>query len=156
MENKEGRALGWDDEIENDGEDFTMIPEGDYSFEVAKFERARFNGSDKMPACNKAVLGIEIIDEDGKTLTTINHNLLLHSRSEWQICQFFRSIGARSHGEKVKMDWNNVVGKQGRCKVIHKKQKSNKDASKEVVFVNIAKFYDPDNAPAKEVKQGEF
>ena len=28
------RELGWDDEIEKDGPEFVLLPEGDYSFEV--------------------------------------------------------------------------------------------------------------------------
>ena len=48
------RELGWDDEIEKDGPEFVLLPEGDYSFEVVGFERARHNGSEKLPACNKA------------------------------------------------------------------------------------------------------
>ncbi len=152
----QGKALDWNDEIQNDGEDFTIIPEGDYDFQITKFERARFNGSDNMAPCNKAILSIDIFNEDGKTISTIKHNLFLSSKSEWQICQFFRSIGARQHGEKIKMDWNTVTGKNGKCKVIHKKEKSKNDATKEIIFVNIAKFYDPETKPAKEAVEGQF
>ena len=44
------RELGWDDEIEKDGPEFVLLPEGDYSFEVVGFERARhkMRGSDLM------------------------------------------------------------------------------------------------------------
>ena len=41
------RELGWDDEIEKDGGSFILLPAGDYNFTVAKFERGRFQGSDK-------------------------------------------------------------------------------------------------------------
>ena len=49
----------WDDEIEKDGGDFVLLPEGDYNFTVAKFERGRFAGSEKMPACNQAKLELD-------------------------------------------------------------------------------------------------
>ena len=49
-------ALSWDDEIENDGSYFTLLDEGDYDFVVKKFERGRFDGSDKISACPKAIL----------------------------------------------------------------------------------------------------
>lgn len=38
---------GWEDEIVNEGGDFVPLPEGDYDFTVAKYERARHEGSAK-------------------------------------------------------------------------------------------------------------
>ena len=32
---------GWEDEIVNEGGEFVLLPEGDYDFTVAKYERAR-------------------------------------------------------------------------------------------------------------------
>ena len=29
-----GRAIGWEDEIENDGTQWVLLPEGDYRFQV--------------------------------------------------------------------------------------------------------------------------
>mgnify|MGYP000863540518 CR=1 FL=1 len=42
---------GWEDEIVNEGGDFVLLPEGDYDFTVAKYERARHEGSAKVPPC---------------------------------------------------------------------------------------------------------
>ena len=39
MENTFDRELSWDDEIEHDGEGFTLLPEGDYRFRVLSFFR---------------------------------------------------------------------------------------------------------------------
>ena len=39
---------GWEDEIVNEGGDFVLLPEGDYDFTVAKYERARHEGSAKL------------------------------------------------------------------------------------------------------------
>lgn len=94
------RELGWDDEIEKDGPEFVLLPEGDYSFEVVGFERARHNGSEKLPACNKAVLTIRLTSDDGEKSTTIKHNLFLHSKTEGMLCAFFTAIGQRKKGEK--------------------------------------------------------
>ena len=47
-------AMDWDDALENDGQEFIILPEGDYNFIVTDFERGRFPGSAKMPACNKS------------------------------------------------------------------------------------------------------
>ena len=47
-ENDKGQALDWDvTEVVDDG-GFTLLPAGTYAFEVAKIERERFEGSDKM------------------------------------------------------------------------------------------------------------
>ena len=81
MENKEGRALGWDDEIENDGEEFTMIPEGDYSFQVAKFERARFNGSDYRTDDPALRLGIGRFPSDDAYRRTRRHRQCGNART---------------------------------------------------------------------------
>lgn len=109
------RELGWDDEIEKDGSDFILLPEGDYDFAVESFERGRHNGSEKLPACNKAILKLRIDTPDGTAL--INHNLFLHTKTEGMISAFFTSIGQKKKGEKVKMNWNAVIGAKGRCKV---------------------------------------
>ena len=37
------RALGWDDEFTNVSQDFVLLPEGEYYFEVTGMERARFD-----------------------------------------------------------------------------------------------------------------
>lgn len=41
MNEESGREFGWDDVIQNDGQEFEPIPEGDYDFVIDKFERSR-------------------------------------------------------------------------------------------------------------------
>jgi hypothetical protein len=137
--NNTDRELGWDDPIENDGPDFEVLPEGDYDFEVIGFERARHAGSEKMPACNKAVVSIRITGAAGQT--TIKHNLFLHTKTEGLLCAFFTGIGQRKHGQKVTMNWNQVVGSKGRCKVGIRPFKN--DKGDELKFNEIKKFYEP-------------
>lgn len=129
------REFGWDDQIENDGPDFVLLPEGDYEFEVTAFERGRHNGSDKLPPCNKATLTIKIADSEGNE-THIKHNLFLHSKCEGMLCAFFTSIGQRKKGEKVTMNWTAVPGSKGRCKVGIKTYEGKQ-------YNEIKKFYEP-------------
>ena len=70
------RELGWDDEIQRDDSPFQVLPEGDYRFTVKKLERARHSGSEKIPACNKAILTVTVssAEASGDVLT----NLFLH------------------------------------------------------------------------------
>lgn len=110
------RELGWDDEIEKEGGDFITLPAGKYRFRVDKFTRGRFAGSDKMPACPRAELDITIFSpEHGEQ--TIKESLLLHTKTEWKLSEFFISIGQKRIGEKVKMNWGMVIGSQGTCEL---------------------------------------
>ena len=110
-----GYELDWNGTIEHDAPEFTVLPEGDYDFQVVKLERARHPGSSKLPPCNKAVLHIQISDEGGVNIT--RHNLFLHSRCEGLLCDFFVGIGQRQKGERKPMDWSKVVGSKGRAKI---------------------------------------
>ncbi|MBS4198589.1 hypothetical protein KHA93_02865 [Bacillus sp. FJAT-49732] len=110
------RELGWDDEIEKDGGDFILLPEGDYHFTVKKFERGRFAGSTKMPACNQAKLELTVHSpEHGEV--TIFHTLLLHTKTEGFLSNFFTGIGQKKKGEKLRMNWNTVIGSKGKLKL---------------------------------------
>ena len=139
-----GREIGWDDEITNDGEEFVILPPGDYDFTVTAFERGRHNGSEKLPPCNKAILYLRIETPEGAA--TIRHNLFLHSRTEGMISQFLLSIGQKKHGEPIRPRWNEMVGAKGRAKVYIDtwigKDGEEKQSNK------IKKFYEPkDSAP---------
>lgn len=111
-----GRELNWDDQIENDGADYEPLPDGEYDFEIRTMERGRFAGSDKMAACNKATIDCIIKDAGGKE-HHVYDDLILNSKMEWKLCQFFLCIGQRAKGEKLRPRWNEVVGSTGRFRV---------------------------------------
>lgn len=108
-------VFDWDSTIENDST-FTLLPEGVYPFTVTGFERGHHGGSEKLSACPKAILSIEI---DGGSLgkTTLQHNLFIHRKTEGLLCDFFTAIGLRRRGEPIRMDWTRVPGASGTCKV---------------------------------------
>ena len=58
MAKNEERVIDWDDQITDDGEysgeESVVLPEGNYPFEVIKVEKAWYDGSSKIPACNMA------------------------------------------------------------------------------------------------------
>lgn len=110
-----GMELDWDAEIEKESPEYVTLSEGEYEFEVVSFERARYSGGDKLPACNQAKLRLQVTTPDG--IATINHNLFLHSRTEGMISAFFVAIGQKKHGEKLKMDWAKVAGARGRARI---------------------------------------
>lgn len=145
----EGKELNWNDEIEKDGSDYVLLPEGDYDFKVIDFERGRHDGSAKLPPCNKAILKLEIAGNEGKA--TITHNLFLHTITEGMISAFFTSIGQKKKGEKVQMNWNAVLGASGRAKIgIH--SYTNKDGE-ERKSNEIKRFYEKQ---AKTFEEGKF
>lgn len=144
MTDNVNKELDWNGEIENDGSDFVLLPEGDYNFEVVSFERGRHNGSDKLPPCNKAILSIKLTSDDGQQSTTVTHNLFLHSKTEGMLCAFFTAIGQRKKGEKINMNWNIVPGARGRCKVGIHSWTGNDGEIKQ--SNQIKKFYEPTSA----------
>lgn len=149
------REFDWEDIIENDGPEFTLLPEGDYDFVVTGFDRERHPGSTKLPPCNKAVVHIRVDTPDGTTV--INHNLFLHSKCEGLLCAFFSGIGQRKHGEKLRMNWSQVVGSTGRCKVGIREWTNDNGEKRQ--SNEIKKFYDKDSAsaqPTQKFKAGEF
>lgn len=128
--------LGWDDTIENDGGEYIVLPEGDYPFTVTSFERGSFPGGAKIPACNKAVLTLTVEHEG--TSVNVKTDIILYKTIEWKISAFFRCIGLKKHGEKLKMKWNEVVGRTGRA---HFKPREGRDGRQ---FNDVDRFLDPD------------
>ena len=123
------RELNWNDSIEDDGGEYEILPEGDYDFEVTKFERGRSKGSDKLPPCNMAILSIKL-SGGGK-------------------------IGQKRKGEKVTMNWAAVLGAKGKCKVGIRKYKKQNGEDGEAN--EILKFYEAQSAaPARRFTAGTF
>ena len=91
-------------------------PEGEYYFEVTGMERARFEGSAKLPPCSMAKLTLKIF---GGALgdTTVTHRLYLHTKTQGLLGAFFESIGQCRKGDTFRPRWNEVVGAKGRCKL---------------------------------------
>ncbi|MBO5569061.1 MAG: hypothetical protein J6A79_09070 [Clostridia bacterium] len=145
----DNNIMDWGDAIENDGQEFVVLPEGDYTFTVTNFERGRFPGSAKIPPCNKATLTINIDNDKGSA--TARFDLILYRTLEWKIASFFRCIGQKKHGERVVMDWNKVVGARGRA---HIKPRSYTKDGEERQVNDVDRFldYDPsvDFTPVKD------
>lgn len=139
-----GRELNWDDNIEKDSDEFVVLPEGDYEFIVESYERARHPGSEKLPACNKAIVKLRIDSQYGTAF--INHNLFLHTNTEGMLSAFFTAIGQKKKGEALRMNWNSVSGSTGR---VHVKPKEYNGRQ----YNDIKKFYPKEE---KQFKAGEF
>lgn len=120
-------SFGWDDVIKEESS-FVLLPEGNYRFSIKKFEKARYDGGDKIPACPKAVVTFEVYTPDGKSVE-LSENFLLHQKMEWKLSEFFASVGLKKKGEPVRMLWSpELIGKQGVCKlIVHNYKKNGED-----------------------------
>ena len=111
----DNNLMDWGDVIADDGAVFEIMPEGDYDFTVRGFARGVFNGGKTIPQCNKAVLTLDVTDGTHKGVVTTD--LILHKILEWKISAFFRAVGMKKHGEPLRMDWDHVAGRKGRCHI---------------------------------------
>lgn len=137
--------LDWDSEISAESS-FTVLPEGEYPFTVISFEREYHNGSEKLPACPKAKLKIEI-DGGEKGISSVFHNLFISRKTEGLLCEFFTSIGLKKPGEPLRMNWQAVFGASGRCKIGVREYNGNE-------YNEIKKFLKPEDKPATAPQTG--
>lgn len=130
MDNENMQVFDWDSVIENDGADFTPLPEGDYLFEVTKLEKGYYSGSAKMPACPRADLTLKVHSEDMSRSITVFDSLYLCAKTEWRISAFLRSIGKKKHGQKVRVNWDGLVGASGIVHLLLETPETNPNISK--------------------------
>lgn len=146
MASTKGYAIGWDDEIIDPGEpEFVLLTPGIYDFTITGFERGHFDGSEKMDACSMAKLTLKC--SNGVQETTVFTNLFLSSAVAFKLSKFAKSIGdmpaGSTTGQKFHVDWNNIIGKRGKCK-IKTRVYNGKDYNEVDDFI----VPDPANAPA--------
>lgn len=146
MASTKGYAIGWDDEIIDPGEpEFVLLTPGIYDFTVTGFERGHFDGSEKMDACSMAKLTLRC--SNGVQETTVFTNLFLSSAVAFRLSKFAKSIGdmpaGSTTGQKFHVDWNNIIGKRGKCR-IKTRVYNGKDYNEVDDFI----VPDPANAPA--------
>lgn len=147
------KVFSWDDEVENESS-FLILEPGIYRFKVSGFERSRYEGGDKIPACPCADVELTVYDEFGRS-TTIRERFFLVERMEWKISQFFIGVGLKKHGEKVPLSaFNKIIGREGMCKVIVDTYKSKKDG-KEYENNKIDAYLDPEKNPVPSTAPGQ-
>ena len=135
---EQNRALNWDDEITQESS-FTLLPEGEYNFKVTNFERAWYDGSDKIPPCNKAIITIKVETPQGDA--EIKENFFLTTKTEGLLSAFFTSIGQKKKGEPLRMNWGKVIGSTGRCKIGFREYNDNK-------YNTVKRWLSPEDKPA--------
>lgn len=132
----EYEEISYEGTIAEESGGFILLPEGDYDFTVSKITRGRYEGSDKMPACNSVTVELTVWGAQDKT--TITERFFLVKKFEWKLSQFFLSIGVKKHGEPLMMRWN-IEGQRGKCKVYVDHYKGNDGSDRQ--SNKIKKFY---------------
>ena len=156
------RTFDWDDvsaiteEEEKGGAESVLLPDGKYPFEVIKVEKAFYDGSAKIPACNMAKVFLRI---DGGELGTglVVENIYLVDKFQWKAAAFLRSIGLKKHGEEIQ--WRKLVqcdGECGRCE-IYVDEYDRRDGNGKGQSNKLRRFFDKEEeAPKKAFKKGAF
>ena len=134
----DNETFDWDSEIEQDGQEYITVAPGDYTFTVTKVDRKNFKGSDKMPACPMVEISGTI--DVPKGTATFRERLFLLKSFEWKLSGFFRCLGMKKHGEKLKMDFPGAVGRKGRARFTTRDYNGN-------TYNQVDRYYDYD--PAK-------
>lgn len=142
-----GHELEWDEKISGE-ERFITLEEGDYDFTVTGFERGRFPGSAKIPACKKVVLTLTVNTPEGAA--NVKYDLIMWSKLDFRIKDLFVSVGLAKRGEDFIPPWNQVIGATGRAHF--KPRKYTTKDGEERTANDVASFYDADQqreAPAQ-------
>lgn len=141
MNNQPDHELGWEDSIQQDTPDFILLTPGDYIFEVAKYERARYTPrpNSKLPPCHMAKVELKV--ESSQGVATVFHNLYLHTSTEGMLSAFFAALGMKKKGESLQMNWNNVVGSKGACKIKNREYNGNKYNEVQSFYGKDASYY---------------
>ena len=150
---KDTNIMDWNSVIEDDGQGFTLLEEGDYDFTVTDFERGQHNGSAKIPSCPKALLTLSVETPHG--VAEIKEGLILYKTMEWKISAFFRSIGLKKHGERLVMDWDHVLGASGRAHIVQREYIGNDGLTKKANNVGYFMDYIPPEKRADLVNETE-
>ena len=101
----------------------------------------------------------------------VKYDLILARSLEWKISSFFRCIGQKKHGERLGMDWNKVVGSEGRARFKHRPYTDKNGEQRVTNDVDTFYDYNPDffskkqtpswvaeaeKAPTQSWEQGSF
>ena len=105
----------WDGEIADESGEFILLPEGDYKFTITGYERANFDGSDKIPPCHKAIVTFRIHAPEGDV--DLTDNFMLCKKMEWKLSSLFLSVRLKEHNKPLRMNWQALYNRQGYCHV---------------------------------------
>lgn len=134
---KKESALDWNSEIQAETTYFALDP-GVYEFDVVDIEKGYHGGSEKLPACNKAIVHLKVHYCKGKDVK-VQKQLFLHSKTEGFLAAFFISIGLMEKGESLSMNWDAAIGRSGRAEFYNRESATGKS------YFEVKRFLPPDD-----------
>ena len=113
--NNDNEVLSWDGAFLAEENEFTLLPAGDYPYEVTKMERKIYDGnSSKIPNGTPMVELTISVDGGEKGSTLVTERIFMLKRFSWKLTEFFASIGQPVViGQPFKPNWQTVVGSKG-------------------------------------------
>lgn len=139
------QALRWNSEIDASQRPFEILPEGTIAaFEVTEFEQGTV--SFQQLTCPQAKLKLVCEAADGRR-AFVRENLTLSTRWQWKLALFFRCIGQRVSGERIRPDWAIVKGARGTCVLGIERWRGREGDERESNVVK--RFLDPAEVPTQ-------
>lgn len=117
--NNENEVIGWGDSFQAEESSFKLLPAGEYNFTVTGFERKIYDGnSNKIQnGTPYAEVTLKVSGAEGES--EVSDRIFMLKKWQWKLTQFFAGIGQSPIiGQPFQPNWSNVVGSQGRVKLI--------------------------------------
>lgn len=140
MANNNGFELDWGSTIDQDEQQYTSIPEGDYDYVVDRVEKSFVgDGSEKYAGMKMAIVHLNVqVPDIGEV--PVRENFILHSNFAWKIGALLVSTGLKKKGENIQGNyWNRLPGSRGRCRITQRSGGGNSDRK----FNSVQTFYEP-------------
>jgi hypothetical protein len=111
----------WDSPIDENGSTpNAVLPQGEYRFVVKSLVKTVSKGA-KTSGAPQAKMVLMIYDKNDETYANqigiAIDRLTLHTETWGMVCQFFKAIGERKHGETIQPNWEEVPGASGLVKL---------------------------------------
>lgn len=135
-----GYELDWDSPIDQDEQQYQVLPEGDYDFIVDHVDKTYVgDNSEKYAGAKMATVYMNVQAGNGEEVS-VRENFILHSNFAWKIGGLLVCVGLKKKGEPISGNyWSKLPGTRGRCKVVQNASKKNPEQK----FNNIQTFYAP-------------
>ena len=142
----EKELFEWGDKVGSDVEskEFELLPDGDYDFAVAKYEKKEKETKDGIN--NQVVITFVIHDKDGVQRQMMDF-ILLTQKMKWRLTAFLRSVGVQKKGQPLDMSYYDAFeaskGKEGRFQLTTEEYQGKKHN-------RIKKYYDKEGGSWKD------
>jgi len=104
------------DETADEAPKRPMMPKGEYSYTITHYKCGWYDGSSKLPACNKATVFFRF-EYNGDNIE-LEKMFFITPKMKYWVAKLWTSCGLRKRGEKINTNWDDLAGCTGRCFVM--------------------------------------